>query len=144
MTFFYSTLSILFFSGIVLISKHATIYMKNNSAYIENKYTSSRYQIIDNYILKILYNNNLNETGLELCSIIKKRIHSSGLISNQESEYFVFDITKSKHPLIDGSCVLSNGSHRILIKNNFNISKKNLYLNSCILEKRSTCTFEDY
>ena len=117
--------------------------MKNNSAYIENKYTSSRYQIIDNYILKILKNNNFNETGQELCSIIKKRIHSSGLISNKESEYFVFDATKSKHPLIDGSCVLSNGNHRILIKNNFNISKKYLYLNSCILEKRSTCTFED-
>ena len=144
MTFFYSTLSILFFSGIVLISKHATLYMKNNSAYIENKYTSSRYQIIDNYILKILNNNNFNETGQELCSIIKKRIHSSGLISNKESEYFVFDVTKSKHPLIDGSCVLSNGNHRILIKNNFNISKENLYLNSCILEKRSICTFEDY
>ena len=143
MTFFYSSLSILFFSGIVLISKHATLYMKNNNAYIENKYTSSKYQIIDKYILKLLKNNNFNEKGQELCSIIKKRIHASGLISNKESEYFVFDSTKSKHVLIDGSCVLSNGNHRILIKNNFNISKKNLYLNSCILEKRSICNFED-
>tara|TARA_B100001093_G_C26186811_1_gene742180 strand:- start:62 stop:493 length:432 start_codon:yes stop_codon:yes gene_type:complete len=143
MTFFYSSLSILFFSGIVLISKHANLYMKNNSAYIENKYTSSKYQIIDNYILKLLKNKDFNETGQELCSIIKKRINSSGLISNKESEYFVFDDTRSKHALIDGSCVLSNGTHRLLIKNNFNISKKNLYLNSCILDKRSTCTFED-
>ena len=117
--------------------------MKNNSVYIENKYTSSKYQIIDNYILKLLKNDNFKETGKELCSIIKKRVHSSGLISNKDSEYFVFDSTKSKHPLIDGSCILSNGNHRILIKNNFNISKKNLYLNSCILEKKSTCTFED-
>ena len=143
MTLLYSSLSILFFSGIVLISKHATLYMKNNSVYIENKYTSSKYQIIDNYILKLLKNDNFKETGKELCSIIKKRIYSSGLISNKDSEYFAFDSTKSKHPLIDGSCILSNGNHRILIKNNFNIRKKNIYLNSCILEKKSTCTFED-
>ena len=101
MTFFYSSLSILFFSGIVLISKHATLYMKNNTAYIENKYTSSKYQIIDKYILKLLKNNNFNEKGQELCSIIKKRVHASGLISNNHfaSRAFVlYEIDDSKSP----------------------------------------------
>ena len=143
MTFLYSSLSILFFSGIVLISKHATLHMKNNSDYLENKYLSSNYQIIDNYILKLLKNNYFTETDQALCYSVKRMLYASGYISNTGLEYFVFDNTKSTHPLIVGSCVLSDGEHRILIKNNISYSTKNLYFNSCILEKRDTCPFED-
>ena len=144
MTFFYSGLSILFLSGILLISKHAMLFLNlNNVDYQDNLYKSSKYQIIDKYILKTLRDGNLKNNDLDLCYNIKERLYSESLISESDYEYFVFDKTLSDHPLLINSCILSDGKHRILIKNNLNTSKNIIFLNSCILFKNNRCSFED-
>tara|TARA_B100000989_G_C19322404_1_gene377287 strand:- start:245 stop:679 length:435 start_codon:yes stop_codon:yes gene_type:complete len=142
MTFLYSSLSILFLSGILLISKHATLFANRNPIdYLENSYSSSKYQIIDRYILNLFKNSELNSNGVELCYILKEKLSSSGYIDSQDSEYFVFNKTSSLHPLLIDSCILSDGNHRILVKTN--PSNQKLYnLNSCLVYKQYMCSFE--
>ena len=143
MTFLYSSLSILFLSGIILISKHATLFANSNSTvYLENTYTSSKYQLIDGYILKLFKNNELDDKGINLCYSLKEKLYSSGYLNSSEPEYFVFDKTLSVHPLLVDSCILSNGTHRILVRSN--PSNEKLYnLNTCITLKKYICKFEE-
>ena len=143
MIFLYSSLSILFLSGIILISKHATLFTNGNSSdYLENTYTSSKYQLIDGYILKLFKNNELDDKGVDLCYSLKEKLSSSGYLNSSDKEYYVFNKTLSVHPLLINSCILSNGSHRILVKSN--PSREKIYnLNSCITLNRHICKFEE-
>ena len=143
MTFLYSSISILFLSGILLISKHATLFAnKNPIDSLQNPYTSSKYQIIDRYILNLFNNNVLNDKGIDLCYSLKQKLSSSGYVKDTDSEYFVFNKTSSFHPLLIDSCILSDGNHRILVKNN--PSRKKIYsLNSCLINKKNICSFEE-
>ena len=143
MTFLYSSISILFLSGIILIGKHATLFAnKNHSDNLENPYTSSKYQIIDKYILNLLNKNILDDKGIDLCYSLKQKLSSSGYLGDTDSEYFVFDKTSSVNPQLIDSCILSNGTHRILIKNN--PSRKKIYgFNSCLINKKNICSFEE-
>jgi len=143
MTFLYSSISILFLSGILLISKHATLFANHNTIdSLQNTYTSSKYQIIDRYILNLFNNNVLNDKGIDLCYSLKQKLSSSGYIRDTDSQYFVFNKTSSVHPLLIDSCILSDGSHRILVKNN--PSREKIYsLNSCLINKKNICSFEE-
>ncbi len=143
MTFLYSSLSILFLSGIILISKHATLFTTINSTeYLENSYKSSKYQITDRYILNLLYKNELKDQDDELCYSLKQKLLSSGFIGTSDKEYFVFNNSSSSHPLLINSCVLSDGNHRILIKSN--PSNQNIYnLNTCVADDKYICSFEE-
>ena len=144
MTFLYSSLSILFLSGIILISKHATLFTTiNETEYLENPYISSKYQLIDRYILNLLNKNELNDGGNELCYSLKQKLLSSGFIRTSDKEYFVLNKTPSMHPLLINSCILTDGNHRILIKSN--PSNQKIYaLNSCMTVNKYKCSFEEY
>ena len=143
MTFLYSSLSILFLSGILLISKHATLFSNRNPVgYLDNDYLTSKFQIIDKYFLSVLKNNEINYQGNELCYSLKQKLASSGYIEESDLEYFVYNQTSSSHPLLIDSCILSNGYHRILVKSN--PSKEIKYnFNSCLVRKKNTCSFEE-
>ncbi len=143
MTFLYSSLSILFLSGIILISKHATLFTNINSTeYLENPYKSSKYQITDRYILNLLYKNELKDKGNGLCYSLKQKLSSSGFIGTSDKEYFVFNKSSSLHPLLINSCILSDGNHRILVKSN--PSNKKIYnLNTCVTVNKYRCSFEE-
>ena len=143
MTFLYSSLGILFLSGIILISKHATLFASiNETEYLENPYKSSKYQIIDRYILTLLYKNELKYNGSELCYSLKQKLSSSGFIGTSDKQYFVFNKSSSLHPLLINSCILTDGNHRILIKSN--PSNQKIYnVNTCMTENKYRCSFEE-
>ena len=144
MSYLYASLGILMFSGITLISKHTLLFSEKNyySNYYNSEYISSNAQQVDKYILRIM---EIKKTSLgfnnEICYNLKSAIINSGLFDNQKVTYKVFPKTNSKHPNLINSCVLTNGSHRILISRKFNNFNK-FSLNSCLLTKNQYCTFE--
>ena len=144
MTFLYSSLGILLFSGIFLISKHTLLFSKNNyhSNYYNSTYLSSKSQQVDQFLLKIMMDKNIN-LGFddEICFNLKYILANSGLLKKNEFEYLVFPKTKSIHPKLINACVLTNGYHRILIKRDSNEFTK-YTLNSCIISKKQFCDFE--
>ena len=144
MTFLYSSLGILIFSGIFLISKHTLLFSQKNyhSNYYSSKYISSKSQQVDQFLLNIILDKK-NDLGFndEICFNLKYIISNSGLLKKNESKYLVFPNTNSLHPKLVNSCVLTNGMHRILIKRDSNDFKKFL-LNSCIISKKQYCDFE--
>ena len=145
MTFFYSTLGILMFSGILLISKHATLFAnKNNIGSINSSYIASKSQQVDRYLLSLLNSDFNLGSGTDICYNLLEKYVSSGYSRNDNPEYIVFPNTLSNHQDIINSCVLSNGKHRILIRKTLDKSNKELKYsyNSCILMKKDICSFE--
>ena len=78
----------------------------------------------------------------QICFNLKSKLANSGLLKKKEFKYTVFPKTKSSHPKLINSCVLTNGVHRILIKRDPKNFKKYL-LSSCILKKQQYCDFEE-
>ena len=132
------------FSGISLISKHTILFSEKDyySNYYNSEYISSKSQQVDRYILRIIENNK-NSLGFnnEICHNLKSIINNSGLFDDEKINYVVFPNTSSKHPKLIDSCVLTNGSHRILIRRKFNNFNK-FSFNSCLLKKNQYCIFE--
>ena len=144
MTFFYSGLGIIIFSSIFLITKHNLLFSNNSfhSDYYNNEYVNSRTQKMDRYLLSFLKQNK-DELGYgdDICFNLKSIVNSSGLIKKDEFKYQVFPDTLSTNYKLVGSCVLTNGTHRILIKRKSDDLNKYL-LNSCLLLKDQVCSFE--
>ena len=144
MTFLYSSLGILLFSGILLISKHTLLFSQKNyhSNYYSSIYISSKSQQVDQFILNIMLDKNI-DLGFndQICFNLKHIIANSGLLKKNEFEYVVFPKTKSSHLKLVNSCVLTNGMHRILIKRDPKEFRKYL-LNSCIISNKQYCDFE--
>ena len=133
------------FSGITLISKHTILFSEKeyHSAYYNSEYISSKKQQIDKYILKIIENKK-NSLGFndEICHNLNSAISNSGIIDKEDLNYMVLPKTNSKHPNLIDSCVLSDGSHRVLIKRK-SINSVDFKLNSCLLKKNQYCSFEN-
>ena len=62
MTFLYSSLGILLFSGILLISKHTLLFSQKNyhSNYYSSKYISSKSQQVDQFLLQIIFDKKID------------------------------------------------------------------------------------
>ena len=144
MSFLYSSLGILLFSGIFLISKHTLLFSQKNyhSNYYNSIYISSKSQQVDQFILNIMLDkkNDLSFND-QICFNLKYIMANSGLLMKNELQYEVFPKTKSLHSKLVNSCVFTNGMHRILIKRNPKDYTKYL-LNSCIISKKQNSDFE--
>ena len=141
MTFFYSSVGILLFSSIVLVNRFIVLFSNNTFENIESSYIGSDYQQIDKFFLKLINDGNDYGERIELCNNLKKELNYSGFARSKNFEYISYGITNSKHQDLVNSCILSEGSHRILVKktNNFPIQ---YIFNSCLLKKEVTCPFE--
>ncbi len=145
MSFLYSSIGILIFSGIFLITKHTLLFSVKDyySNSYNSDYISSKAQQVDKYLLKIIENNKIDlNFNDQICYQLKSKLYNSGLKDKDKFNYFVFPKTKSNHPKIINSCILTDGQHRILIKKNPENYNKYL-LNSCILSNISHCKFEE-
>ena len=145
MTFLYSSIGILLFSSIFFINKQTIIFSKYDhySDYYNSKYFSSKAQQIDKFILNVIHNKN-TDLGYndEICFNIMSSLYTSGLLNKDEIDYVVYSNTNSKHSKLRNSCVLTNGSHRILIKR-VSGNENKYSLNSCILSNKQKCNFEN-
>tara|TARA_B100000963_G_C22209101_1_gene486500 strand:+ start:44 stop:481 length:438 start_codon:yes stop_codon:yes gene_type:complete len=143
MTFLYSAMGILIFSGIMLITKHTLLFSNKNlqTNFNSNNYLSSSYQQIDRYILRIISKEKNLGFDNDICQNLNLKLNASGLIDTKKYQYIIFPKTNSKHPKLINSCVLTNGIHRILIKRNPNDYKR-FSFNSCLLNDDQICSFE--
>ena len=133
------------FSGITLINKNTILFSEKDyySNYYNSEYISSKAQQIDKYILKII-DIKKNSLGFndDICHNLKSAISNSGIIDKKNFNYMVFPKSNSNHPKLINSCVLSDGSHRVLIKRK-SINSVDFKLNSCLLKKNQYCSFEN-
>ncbi len=141
MTFFYSAVGILLFSSIVVVNRFIVLFSNTNFRSIESSYIGSEYQQIDKFFLNLLNDGRSFGEGTELCINLKKELIFSGFSKSKKSEYITYGLTKSNHKDIINSCILSDGSHRILVKKKNNLPLE-YSLNSCLLTKKDICTFE--
>ena len=142
MTFFYSAIGILLFSSIVIVNKYLLLINNSNFSEPIPFYNDSKYKQIDQFFLSTLYSDKEFGYGRDICFNLKKDFIYSGISNPNDFEYIQDDITSSKHESIINSCVLTDGTHRILIKKNEYSPIKYSY-NSCILEKKFICPFEE-
>ena len=142
MTFFYSAIGILLFSSIVLVNKYILLLDNNNFSGLASNYPESQYKQNDKFFLSTLYSGQDFGEGTNICFNLKKEFMLSGFQNNSKLEYFQDESSPSLHEDIINSCVLTDGFHRILVKKNSYSPIKYSY-NSCILDKKIICSFEE-
>ena len=141
MTFFYSAVGILLFSSIVLVNRFIVLFSNTNFDNINSQYVGTQYQQTDRFLLQIINDGRDFGEGVELCMNLKRELNFSGLTNSKNFEYINYGLTKAKHQDIANSCILSDGSHRVLVKKKTSVPI--LYsLNSCILQRETICSFE--
>ena len=141
MTFFYSIVGMLLFSSIVLVNKFVILFAYNGNIIKNPEYIDSESQQIDQFFLSVLSRDKDYGNGSELCLNLKKEFVYSGLSKLNQSEYLLDGFTKSSHPDLINSCILSDGNHRILIKKKTNLPITYSF-NSCLLKNALLCQFE--
>ena len=146
MTFLYAGLGLTMMAGIMAILEYSDSILKKsfNSIIPENNYIDTQYQKIDLELLNIIRNSN-NSFGFDdqACSSIKYEINKSPQIKLLMNEYIIGSKSNSDHPDFKGSCILTDGIHRIIISpKDTNTGKYVLY--SCVLDKKQYCNFENY
>ena len=132
---------ILLFSSIVLVNKFTVLFGNNNFTLKNSEYIDSEYQQIDQFFLSILLKDKDYGEGNQICLNLKKEFIYSGLSKSYKSEYLLDGFTKSSHPDLVDSCVLSDGNHRILLKKKTNLPIT-YSLNSCLFKNSIICQFE--
>ena len=142
MTFFYSAIGILLFSSIFVINKYILLLDTNKFSGSVPNYPDPQYKQIDQFFLSTLYSGQDLGDGNDICFNLKKELMFSGISNSNNYEYILKEKTPSFHSHIINSCVLTDGSHRILVKKNAS-SPINYSYNSCILNKKIICSFEE-
>ena len=141
MSFFYSIIGILLFSSIILVNRFVLLLSNNNLNYSGNIIIDEESKQVDKFVLTLLNDGRNFNQGEELCLNLKKELTNSVFLDYSEKEYIFDGFTKSLHPYLINSCILTNGKHRILLKKKTN--NPILYsLNSCLLKKDLICSFE--
>lgn len=142
MTFFYSAIGIMLFSSIFVINRYILLLDTNKFSGAIPNYSDPHYKQIDQFFLSTLYSGQDFGEGNDICFNLKKELKFSGISSSNNYEYFQDEKTPSVHKDIINSCVLTDGLHRILVKKNA-YSPINYSYNSCILNKKIICSFEE-
>ena len=141
MTFFYAIIGILLFSSISIINRYILLFYGSNFHSKSFLSIDAESKQVDKFVISKLHEGRDFGEGDDLCFNIKKELKVSGISKSSKIDYIFDGITKSKHRDIINSCVLTDGSHRMLIKKKTN-SPIFYSFNSCYLVDDIICSFE--
>ena len=142
MIYLYAGLGIAILTGISTIIQFSNNIIENNGYVVfkQDEYVSSKSQQMDKIITKILYvkNKELGD-GKNICLNVKTKLDQSGFSSLTKFKYIIGKDSPSTHNDFKNTCIITNGSHRVLIKRK---GPSRYILYSCILKNSEFCNFE--
>tara|TARA_Y100001968_G_scaffold194028_1_gene177973 strand:- start:10366 stop:10803 length:438 start_codon:yes stop_codon:yes gene_type:complete len=145
MSYLYATLGIAMLSGIMAIVQYTNtiINIKTMSTYIQDNYSDSKYQIVDQRYLLII--KNFNQELLinnQPCLYALNKYNSTSEKYYLKDDYILGIESPKTNPNFINSCSITDGIHRIILKRPIENNASYKYF-SCILKQSQYCQFEN-